>query len=90
MRSFSSASDRADLLRLLSRDRGFYTPSFYEPYYGPDGALAGYHGKRQQKMARRLVEDGIAAAVTSDAHTLEDVAADHLGLQLGHPWTGCR
>lgn len=37
------------------------------------GALAGYHGKRQQKMARHLVEDGIAAAVTSDAHTLEDV-----------------
>lgn len=37
------------------------------------GALAGYHGKRQQKMARHLVEAGIAAAVTSDAHTLEDV-----------------
>ena len=37
------------------------------------GAVAGYHGKRQQKMARHLVEDGIAAAVASDAHTLEDV-----------------
>ncbi len=37
------------------------------------GAVAGYHGKKQQKVARRLLEDGIAAAVASDAHTLEDV-----------------
>jgi protein-tyrosine phosphatase len=36
-------------------------------------ALAGYHGKQQQKMARRFVEEGIACAVTSDAHTVEDV-----------------
>ncbi|HEY3043768.1 MAG TPA: radical SAM protein [Vicinamibacterales bacterium] len=42
-RAFSAASDRADLLRQLSHERGFYIPSFYEPYYGPDGALAGYH-----------------------------------------------
>jgi radical SAM superfamily enzyme YgiQ (UPF0313 family) len=42
-RAFSAASDRADLLRHLSRERGFYIPSFYDPYYGPDGALAGYH-----------------------------------------------
>jgi protein-tyrosine phosphatase len=37
------------------------------------GAVAGYHGKKQQKVARHLVEDGLAAAVASDAHTLEDV-----------------
>ena len=36
-------------------------------------ALAGYHGKPQQKAARRFVEDGWAAAVATDAHTLEDV-----------------
>jgi radical SAM superfamily enzyme YgiQ (UPF0313 family) len=42
-RAFSAASDRADLLRQLSHERGFYIPSFYDPYYGPDGALAGYH-----------------------------------------------
>jgi radical SAM superfamily enzyme YgiQ (UPF0313 family) len=42
-RAFSAASDRADLLRQLSHERGFYIPSFYEPYYGHDGALAGYH-----------------------------------------------
>lgn len=36
-------------------------------------ALAGYHGKPQQKAARRFVEDGVAAAVATDAHTVEDV-----------------
>ncbi len=36
-------------------------------------ALAGYHGKAQQKAARRYVEDGWAAAVATDAHTIEDV-----------------
>jgi radical SAM superfamily enzyme YgiQ (UPF0313 family) len=36
------ASGRADLLRRLSRERGFYVPSFYAPEYAPDGALAGY------------------------------------------------
>ncbi len=38
------------------------------------GALAGYHGKREAKAARRYVEDGIAHAAASDAHTPEDVA----------------
>ena len=42
-RAFGAASDRADLLRRLSRERGFYIPSFYEPYYAADGSLAGYH-----------------------------------------------
>ena len=38
------------------------------------GALAGYHGRKQGKVARRLVERGLAHAVASDAHTPEDVA----------------
>jgi radical SAM superfamily enzyme YgiQ (UPF0313 family) len=42
-RAFSAATDRADLLRQLSHERGFYIPSFYEPYYGADNVLAGYH-----------------------------------------------
>src|SRR5438034_9889669 len=41
-RAFSAAGDRADLLRLLARERGFYVPSFYEPRYAADGSLAGY------------------------------------------------
>ena len=43
-------------------------------------ALAGYHGKPQQKAARRLVEAGIAVAVASDAHTVEDVRTAAEGL----------
>ncbi|MEQ1869613.1 MAG: radical SAM protein [Vicinamibacterales bacterium] len=41
-RAYRAASGRADLLRRLSRERGFYVPSFYEPHYASDGTLAGY------------------------------------------------
>jgi radical SAM superfamily enzyme YgiQ (UPF0313 family) len=41
-RAFREATDRSGLLRRLSQERGFYVPSFYEPQYGVDGALAGY------------------------------------------------
>jgi protein-tyrosine phosphatase len=36
------------------------------------GALDGAHGRPAMKTARRLVEDGLAHAVTSDVHTTED------------------
>src|SRR5947209_2691770 len=32
-RAFTAATSRADLLQTLSRERGFYIPSFYEPQY---------------------------------------------------------
>src|SRR3954463_7969924 len=41
-RSFRESTGRADLLRRLSRERGFYVPTFYEPQYGSDGVLTGY------------------------------------------------
>jgi len=41
-RAFSAATGRPELLRLLSRERGFYVPSFYEPQHAPDGSIAGY------------------------------------------------
>src|SRR5258708_14440372 len=41
-RAYDAASDRADLLRLLTRERRFYVPSFYQPHYAADGTLAGY------------------------------------------------
>jgi radical SAM superfamily enzyme YgiQ (UPF0313 family) len=41
-RAFSAATDRADLLRRLASERGFYVPSFYQPHYADDGTLAGY------------------------------------------------
>lgn len=43
-------------------------------------ALAGYHGKPQQKAARKFVEKGWAAAVATDAHTVEDVRTAAEGL----------
>ena len=60
-RAFGAASDRADLLRCLSRERGFYIPSFYDPYYAADGSLAGYHVSADapmpvQKAALRTTE----------------------------------
>src|SRR5215467_7922543 len=42
-RAFQAASDRRELLKLLAASRGFYVPSFYEPQYGADGMLTGYH-----------------------------------------------
>jgi radical SAM superfamily enzyme YgiQ (UPF0313 family) len=38
----AAASDRADLLRILSSERGFYVPSLYEPRYDVDGTLSGW------------------------------------------------
>jgi protein-tyrosine phosphatase len=37
------------------------------------GAVAGYHGRKPAKMARRLLTDGIAHAAASDAHTPNDI-----------------
>ena len=41
-RAFGEATDRSELLRVLSRERGFYIPSFYEPQYAADGTMSGY------------------------------------------------
>jgi radical SAM superfamily enzyme YgiQ (UPF0313 family) len=41
-RAFREAADRDDLLRRLTRERGFYIPSFYEPRYAADGSLTGF------------------------------------------------
>jgi protein-tyrosine phosphatase len=76
-------------LRMSGKAPVLAHPERYEPMWNDDGlverlraqcafvcdlgAIAGYHGKQQQKMARRFVEEGIAIAVASDAHTVEDV-----------------
>ena len=43
-------------------------------------AVAGYHGKKQCKQARRLLERGLVAAAASDAHTPGDVKQAAEGL----------
>jgi radical SAM superfamily enzyme YgiQ (UPF0313 family) len=40
--AFAEATDRNDLLERLSRARGFYVPSLYDPRYAADGSLVGY------------------------------------------------
>jgi protein-tyrosine phosphatase len=44
-------------------------------------ALGGFHGRREAKAARHLVEAGLAAAVATDAHRVGDVQQALAGLQ---------
>jgi protein-tyrosine phosphatase len=53
------------------------------------GAVAGFHGKRETRAARHLLETGIACAVASDAHQIGDLQHAAAGLawiekKLGH------
>jgi radical SAM superfamily enzyme YgiQ (UPF0313 family) len=42
LQAFNAASDRADLLRLLATERGFYIPSFYDVRYAENGTIAAF------------------------------------------------
>jgi len=53
------------------------------------GAVAGFHGRRETRAARHLLETGIACGVTTDAHQLGDLQQAAAGLawiekRLGH------
>ena len=53
------------------------------------GAVAGFHGRRETKAARHLLETGIACGVTTDAHQMGDLQQAAAGLswiekKLGH------
>ncbi len=55
-------------------------------------AIAGFHGRRESKQARHLLEIGLAAAVATDAHQVGDVQQSAQGLawidkKLGHATT---
>lgn len=52
-------------------------------------AVAGFHGRREMKQARHLLERGLVVAVATDAHQLADVQRAQQGLEwiekkLGH------
>jgi radical SAM superfamily enzyme YgiQ (UPF0313 family) len=66
-RAFSAATDRADLLRLLARERGFYVPAFYEPRYDTAGALTGYATTAAGALADAPIPVRKAAVKTTDA-----------------------
>lgn len=53
------------------------------------GAIGGFHGRREMKAARHLLETGLATAVATDAHHLGDLQQAAEGLRwiekkLGH------
>jgi protein-tyrosine phosphatase len=53
------------------------------------GAVGGFHGRREMKAARHLLETGLATAVATDAHQLGDLQQSAEGLRwiekkLGH------
>jgi len=53
------------------------------------GAVAGFHGRRETKAARHLLESGLATCVATDAHQVGDLQQAAAGLQwiekkLGH------
>ena len=60
--ALSAATSRADLLRRLSAERGFYVPAFYEPEYAADGTLARYRASDAAPLPIRK-----AALRTTDA-----------------------
>jgi len=64
-RAFRESSDRRELLRALSRERGFYIPSFFEPQYASDGSLAGYTAAADAPHASVPIRK--AALKTTDA-----------------------
>ncbi len=56
------------------------------------GAIGGFHGKREMKAARHLLEAGLATCVATDAHQVGDLQQAQHGLawidkKLGHAAT---
>jgi protein-tyrosine phosphatase len=56
------------------------------------GAIGGFHGRRETKQARHLLENGLASAVATDVHQVGDLQQATTGLawidkKLGHATT---
>jgi protein-tyrosine phosphatase len=97
--------DRLFRLRLQNKLPVLAHPERYQPLWGDDelarslrrvcafvvdlGAVAGFHGKRESRAARHLIETGLACAVASDLHQVGDLQQAAAGLawidkKLGH------
>jgi protein-tyrosine phosphatase len=97
--------DQLFKLRLRNKLPVLAHPERYQPLWGDDdlarslrrvcafvvdlGAVAGFHGRRETKAARHLLETGIACAVASDLHQVGDLQQVAAGLawidkKLGH------
>jgi protein-tyrosine phosphatase len=97
--------DQLFKLRLRSRLAVLAHPERYQPLWGDDdlarslrrvcafvvdlGAVAGFHGRRETRAARHLLETGLACAVATDLHQIGDLQQAAAGLawidkKLGH------
>jgi protein-tyrosine phosphatase len=92
-------------LRLARRVPVLAHPERYQPLWDDDdlaralrsvcafvvdlGAVAGFHGKRETRAARHLLETGLACGVATDLHRIGDLQQAAAGLawidkKLGH------
>lgn len=97
--------DQLFKLRLHSKLAVLAHPERYQPLWGDDelarslrrvcafvidlGAVAGFHGRRETRAARHLLETGLACAVATDLHQIGDLQQAAAGLawidkKLGH------
>lgn len=97
--------DQLFRLRLREKLAVLAHPERYQPLWGDDelarslrrvcafvvdlGAVAGFHGRRETKAARHLLESGLACAVATDLHQIGDLQQAAAGLawidkKLGH------
>ena len=97
--------DQLFRLRLRARLPVLAHPERYRPLWGDDelarslrrvcafvvdlGAVGGFHGRRETRAARHLLETGLACAVATDLHQIGDLQQAAAGLawidkKLGH------
>jgi protein-tyrosine phosphatase len=97
--------DQLFRLRLRGRLAVLAHPERYQPLWSDDelarslrrvcafvvdlGAVAGFHGRRETRAARHLLETGLACAVATDLHQIGDLQQAAAGLawidkKLGH------
>lgn len=88
--------DQLFRLRLRGKLPVLAHPERYQPLWGDDelarslrrvcafvvdlGAVAGFHGRRETRAARHLLESGLACAVATDLHQIGDLQQAAAGL----------
>jgi radical SAM superfamily enzyme YgiQ (UPF0313 family) len=62
--AFRQGGDRADLLKSLARQRGFYIPSFYDVEYRPDGTIERFVAREGTGAPQAVRKAALAATET--------------------------
>jgi radical SAM superfamily enzyme YgiQ (UPF0313 family) len=66
VRCADEAADRADLLRRLAGERGFYIPALYDVRYGDDGRIAGWEPRPESGAPRSVKKAAVATTEKLD------------------------